>query len=378
MKETLQIDEVTFAPSTQFSSKFAGSAFDKVTVDLQGHVDTAASNTLAMAGAHSLIQNFELRQGQDVLVSVEGRTLAFLAQMSEAHAHALNPATTSQNDEAYKATSVLDFAQLGPAGSIVDAGLGNAEVYQTGRFGAYTDGGSGWEAPNGGRAGTLRSSVESVGRIPAGGYFRPSISSTKLDIGAGPSSKKTYKFEAGGLQGGVLMGFIVEAYDSSGLATSLTAAQSDLLVRKISMDAITRRYKGNLASMTWGQAKRDAARILGIKRDSTGILPPGSCFVATIDDKAPAALRGGLGMSQGDTIELHFDTSSDVEEEFGAAAGTTAASGDQVVITPIYFQRVTAAGAPSTVLAGQNAAGTGVQGRQGGTARPRRRGGRRR
>ena len=172
------------------------------------------------------------------------------------------------------------------------------------------------------------------------------------------------------------MGFIVEAYDASAVATSLTAAQSDLLVRKITVDAITRRYTGNLASMTWGQAKRDAARILGIKRDSSGLLPPGAVFVSTIDDKAPAALRGGLGMLQGDTITLNFDTKSDVEEEFGAAAGTTAASGDQVVITPVYFQRVTPAGAPSTVLAGQNAAGTGVQGRQSSVSRGRRRGGR--
>jgi hypothetical protein len=373
MKETLQIDEAAFAASSQFSSKFAGAAFDKVMIDLQAQVDTAGTNVLALGGAHSLIQSYELRQGQDVLVQVEGRTLRFLAQASEAYAHSLDPATTSQNDEPVKATSVIDMAKLGPLGSLVDAGLGNAEVYQVGRFGALTDGGSGWEAPNGGRTGTLRSSVESVARIPASGYFRPNIISTKLDVGAGPSSKTSYKFEAGGLQGGVLMGFIVETYDASAVAAGVSNAASDALVRKVTVDAITRRYNGNLATRTWGQAKRDAANYLGIKRDAAGLLPPGSAFIPVVDDRAPSALRGGLAMAQGDTIELKFDTKSDVEEEFGAIAGITAATGDQVIITPIFFNRVDAVGAPSTVLAGGAAAPTGVAGRQ---AQPRRRGGR--
>lgn len=373
MKETLQIDEAAFAASSQFSSKFAGAAFDKVMIDLQAQVDTGAANTLALGGAHALIQSYELRQGQDVLCQLEGRTLRFLAQATEGYAHSLDPAGTSQNDRPVKATSVIDMAKLGPIGSLVDAGLGNAEVYQVGRFGALTDGGSGWEAPNAGRTGTLRASVESVARIPASGYFRPNIISTKLDIGAGPSSKKSYKFEAGGLQGGVLMGFIIETYDASAAASGLTAAASDTLVRKVSVDAITRRYNGNLATRSWGQAKRDAANFLGTKRDSTGILPTGSAFIPTVDDRAPAALRGGLAMAQGDTIELKFDTKSDVEEEFGAAAGVTAATGDQVVITPIFFSRVDVAGSPSTVLAGGAAAPTGAAGRQ---AQPRRRGGR--
>lgn len=359
MKQILQIDEVTVTPSAQFSSKFSGAPFNVLNIDLQGHVDTAASNTLALAGSFGLIGQYELRQGQDILVSLEGPELRLLADADESQAEHLDPSTTSQNDEPFKATATLDFEKLGPMGTLIDAGLGNAECYQNGRFNAYTSGGSGWEAPNGGRAGTLRSHIESVSRIPTTGYFRPKVASSKVDLGAGPSSKRSFKFEATGATGGVLMGFLVRAYDSSG--SGLAGQSSDTLVRRIVTEATTRRYKGNLSTMTWAQAKRQLAKYMGTKRDASGLLPAGFGFVPIIDDAGPASLNGGLGMASGDTIEVALDTASDVEEEFGAAAGTTAATGDQAIITPLYFERVTPTGAPSTVIAGRGAASTGVR-----------------
>jgi hypothetical protein len=375
MKQLIPVDEVDFKEKGQISSKFSGEPFQKFNIDLQAHVDVGASNTLALAGAHSLIQLFELRQGQETLVSLAGPELKALSILEPADAEALNPTSHSSTNQPLKATASIDFAKLGPVGSMVDAGIGANEVYASGRFGELVDAGSGYSAPTGGRNGKLRPWIETVDRIPAAGYFAPSIVSTHVDLGAGPSTRTTWKFQAEGAQGGVLMGFLVRQYDDSAKATGIDAASTDKLVRRIRASVTSRRWKGIAAEFTWGQAKRAFAKYFKPQLDTNGKLPSGIGFIPIIDDTGAASLRGGLAMGQGDNVEISLDTSSEMEEEFGTT-GVTAASGDQAIITPIFFRRVLPSGV-ETVPAGANAAAP-VSAAQAGRASVRRRRPRRR
>ena len=371
MKKTQQLDEIAFAPAATISKTTSGEAFDQLFVDLQGQVDIGTTPALAHNGAHGLIRTMSVKQGSESLVSIGPGLLRFLSQIDEAEGEALNPVSASSADQPFKATCALDFTRLFPAGTYIDATNDQPEAVVEFRFGAYTDGCDVWSAPTTpSRAGKLRPAIRTMARPPRGDSFRPSLVTTDLDASS-KSSRQAFKFTADGPAGGVLMGFFIECLDASEVAAGLLDSSVDTLIRRVTMKTNSKRSKEDVATLTWGQLKRRSAMDLGIKRDASGLLPPGTAFVRMIDDQAPVGLRGGLALDQGETVELTFDTKSDVEEEFGAAAGLTPASGDTIRVTPVYAQRRRALESASTPAG--SLAGSAVSGGRRRPRRPRRR-----
>jgi hypothetical protein len=338
LRELDAFNDVPFVPSTPFQREYSGKVFDSVQIALMGQVDLGGTSTLSSAGSLGLMPEFTMVQGGHQLCSLEAPELRFFARLTKGDQDEVNP-TSAATDTPFHCPSTIDFGRFMP-GAAINARSGNNPVVLSGRFGAYTDAGSNQAAPTGGKAGSLRVTTRTV-PVVGSTSFVPRWRTIKKSVSEiNDAIKESIAVTQG--NGLVLAGILLRVNDSSASAGGgLGGAAVDTLVRKISMRVIKNTETRDVfRRANWSDVQRAGAAYLGMDTGAYASLPAGMAYIPMQDVGAPS-LRGGLVMKKGETIELEFDTQSDVETRY--AAGTTPASGDQVVITLLAYEAISSA-----------------------------------
>jgi len=320
MREVRPFTEKSFTASAQYDTEFSGRPIDMIALSFDATI--SSGGTPYTDGAARLLGRPELIQAEEPLISLPAEDWWQLAAISSG---GFDKATGTATVGAFQAA--LDLEGLMP-GAGVNASA--AKVFLRGTYGAASqfssDGSVAVSAAN------LRPWARSSGRdLSMGSFSRPKFRSIPIDLSSADTDIQ-HKIDFD--QDQTVPFLMVRTYDDSAVN------RVDGLIRRIRCDVISGSGGSReLIRATWGQLRHYLVNQAGFGDDDRS----NSVGVVAIPLSDPGNARGGgsLTLRKGDSLVLHFDTSSTAELDF---TSVTPAANDKCYVSVVGFVPVAGAG----------------------------------
>lgn len=289
---------------------------------------TGAAATFADDAAFLLTKTPEINQSENPIVRMRGRSWRHLSALGDGtYDNHIASATTAS------ANAFLDFEKWMPQAAI---NAGDKKVFLRGEFAALSVFST--TAPTGPTSAKIRPYARSSQRDLTKNFFRPRISELFLPItAANDDQPQVIRFE----QDQYVSGFMLITDDQN--AAAGLNLRKDNVISQLRLD-ITNSETGLTESMrlNWGQARHHTQALANFNKEdydrSVGVV-----FVP-LTDKRNVQANGARFMRNGDSVTFHFDSKSNVDDEYGGSAAPTLTATTGVTITTVAWTPVAGSG----------------------------------
>jgi hypothetical protein len=323
MEEILPFVERAFVSGAQYDTEFSGRPARAIGFSLDATISGSPATALDDDYYRLLGTNLEVVQAGDPIVRMNPRDWRQLAAIISG---GFDPYVGGVTGTAKQATALLDFERLMP-GSLVNAA--GSKVFLRGTYGTAADLAS---TPPTIDAATFRPFALASSRDPSQGFRRPKIWQATVSLA---SSSNDIQFKQDLEQDLLLTGVMMRVIDASAAGRRV-----DGLIRRVRTE-VTIGGSGSrqITDNRWSALRLYTCHGAGFgESDVTNSL--GVAMQPLRDPRFPTAGQAFF-FRAGDSITLHFDTSSTVEGAYGAV---TPAAGDEVVLTFVGFSIVSGSG----------------------------------
>lgn len=314
----------TGASPGSYDLEFSGRPIKSVGIRYAATIAGAGIATVRDDAAFRQLKTPEVNQAESPLIRMRGQSWRHLSAILDGRYD--NHVAGTGNPSPIAAHAIIHLERLMPGAMINGA---DKKVFFRGDFGLTTDYAG---TPPATITGTLKPYVITSQRIATKGFLRPRISEKNIAVvSQADDQQDVIRFE----QDVVCAGLMLTCDDS--VAGN---PRTDGLIRSLRIDHATR-DQGTIEIFraSWGQIRalmngvadfnqEDYNRSVGV-----GLIP--------FKDRSRPEFNGAQVFRAGESITLHIDSLSAIEEDFTTA---TFAAGAQVVVTLLNFNSVSATG----------------------------------
>jgi hypothetical protein len=316
-----------YASGVAYDLEFSGRAVSGVGIRFSATL-TGAAATFADDAAYLLIKTPEINQSENPIVRMRGRSWRHLSALGDGtyDNHIATAATAS-------ASAFLDFQKWMPQSAINAA---DKKIFIRGEFNALSVFST--TAPTGTTSAKMRPYTKSSQRDVTKNFFRPRFSELSVPITvANDDQQQVIKFE----QDQYVSGFMVVTDDQN--ATAGLNLRKDNVIAALRLD-ITNSETGLTEGLRlgWGQARHNTQQLANFNQEdfnrSVGVI-----FVPLIDQRNPQA-NGARFFKNGDSVTFHFDSKSNMDDEYGGLTAPTLTATTTATVTTVAWTPVSGSG----------------------------------